>query len=236
MWKRPRETSLSNEARQAARIAELTRSRRAIADAYEIERQRIERDLHDGAQQYIVAAAMKLGEASLDATGEQKELIDAARQHLTDGLAALRETVRGISPHILHERGLIAAVDEVAATYGSHVTVRAPHALPELSPSVLAAAYFFTSEALANAAKHASGSPVSVLIIADTHLKISVVDQGEGGADFITGGGLEGMWQRLSAFGGNMELHSPTGGPTQVVAEIPLLIERGNSALPKEEK
>ncbi|WP_257202627.1 sensor histidine kinase [Corynebacterium cystitidis] len=232
MWSRKRSSRRSFEQEQAARIAELTRSRRTIADAYEVERKRIERDLHDGAQQYIVAASMKLGEASMSASPPVKELIDAARHDLTAGLEALRETVRGISPHVLHHRGLVAALDDIAAHYGPHVVVRAPHLLPELSPSVLAAGYFFATEALANVAKHAPGAEVSVLVMADRDLRISVVDQGPGGARIIDGGGLAGMVQRLQAFGGGLVLNSPVGGPTQLAASIPLLVERGHSGLP----
>lgn len=218
------------------KIAELTRSRRAIADAYEIERQRIERDLHDGTQQYIVAAAMKLGEASLSAPPQVKELIDAAHHDLNAGLASLRQTVRGIAPHVLRDRGLIAALDEVAAHYGPHVVVRAPHDLPVLAPSVLAAGYFFAAEALTNAGKHAPGAEVSVLVMADQNLRISVVDQGPGGARMVPHGGLEGMAYRLEGFGGTLSLSSPEGGPTRVVASIPLLLERGRSAMPNPEK
>lgn len=223
-----------SESGAAARIAELTRSRRAIADAYEIERRRIENDLHDGAQQYIVAASLKLGEAELQAMGcgdpELMELLAATRAHLEDGLRALRRTVHGIHPQVLRDRGLVAAVEEMAEVHGPHVVVQVPHPLPELGESVLAAAYFFCAECLTNAAKHAPGAPVSVLITADSTLNISVMDQGPGGAAF--GRGLSGMRERLAAFDGTMELHSPPGGPTTVRAHLPLMLDRGDSGLP----
>lgn len=221
------------EEQAAARIAELTASRRAIADAYEIERRRIENDLHDGAQQYIVAASMKLGEAELAAMDldnpELSESLAATRSLLEEGLRALRRTVHGIHPQVLRDRGLRAAVEEIAEGYGPHVTVICPHPLPTLDPSVLAAAYFFCSESLTNAAKFAPEAPVSVLLTSDATLNISVVDQGKGGATM--GRGLTGMKERLAAFDGTMELQSPIGGPTQITARIPLMLNRGDSGI-----
>lgn len=221
-----------HEEEQARRIAELTASRRAVADAYEIERQRIERDLHDGAQQYLVAAAIKLGEAQLDAEGQLADLLAAAKKDVDAGLEALRATVRGISPQVLHDRGLVAAVYDTAASYGPHVSVHAPHPLPTLSPSVLAAGYFYVAEMLTNAAKYAPGAKVSVLLTADESLRITVMDEGPGGARIVDGGGLAGMRERLAAFGGTMELHSPDGGPTRVRCTIPLLLDRGQPGVP----
>lgn len=225
------QTRGSKEAEHSAQIAALTRSRRAVADAYEVERQRIERDVHDGAQQYFVAAAIKLGEASLELEGTAGELVSAALDNLHQGLNALRASVRGISPQVMRERGLVAAVREVAATYGPHVSVHAPHKLPELSPSVLAAGYFFSCEALTNAAKYAPGAAVSVLLTADQNLRICVLDQGPGGAQCTPGGGLAGMQNRLLGFGGQLELISPAGGPTRVSATIPLFLERGQTGV-----
>lgn len=227
----PRRLS-SYEEEAARKIAALTASRRAIADAYEIERQRIERDLHDGTQQYLVAAAIKLGEAELDADGGVAKLISAAKQDLEQGLHSLRSTVRGIHPQVLSDRGLVAAVRDRAAAYGPHVEVYAPHPLPRLSPSVLAAGYFFTVEALTNCAKYAPGEKVSVLLTADHSLSISVVDQGAGGARIVPGHGLAGMRDRLEAFGGTLSVRSPEGGPTAVIASIPLLLNRGESGIP----
>ncbi|MDK8449482.1 sensor histidine kinase [Corynebacterium mastitidis] len=221
----------SREERQAARIAELTASRRAIADAYEVERQRIERDLHDGAQQYLVAASIKLGEAALDAEGMVLDLVRAAKGDLDAGLDSLRTIVRGVHPQVLSDHGLEAAVRDAAAGYGPHVRVRAPHPLPRLSPSVVAAGYFFAAEALTNAAKHAPGAAVSVLLSSDESLRIVVVDEGGGGATLRPGHGLWGMRERLAAFGGELTVVSPPGGPTRVACCIPLLLERGHSAL-----
>lgn len=222
---------IPHEQRQAETIARLTASRRAIADAYEIERARIERDLHDGTQQYLVAASIKLGEALLDATGTTAELIRGAKNDLDEALSALRETVHGIHPQVLSDHGLVAALSDVASTYGDHVKVFAPHPLPELSPSVLATGYFFSTESLNNAAKYAPGAPVSVLITCDEHLRISIVDQGPGGARLVPHRGLAGLEERLAAFGGSLTLTSPVGGPTQITCSIPLLLDRGTTGL-----
>lgn len=217
------------EDRTAATIAELTRSRRLVATAYERERRRIERDLHDGAQQYFVAASMLLGEARLapevtdSALGRQ---LGKAQEMIDSGLAALRETVRGIHPRVLADLGIVAAVEEAAAPY-PQVSVRCPHPLPDLDPAVLAAAYFFATECLTNCARYAPGATVSVLITAETHLRISVVDEGPGGAELVDGGGLAGMRERLLAFDGFLEVNSPIGGPTKVVGAVPLMIDRG---------
>ena len=232
MWwpKRSRaHTPAEHEA--AAAIRQLTTSRRRIAEAYEVERLRIERDLHDGAQQYFVAAAMKVGEAQLEAEGVTAHLLETAAKDLRAGLDALRHTVRGIHPRELTDRGLVAAIEAVAAQYGPHVVVRAPHPLPVIDAPVLAAGYFFTTEALTNAAKYAPGAPVSVLVTSDHTLNVVVTDQGAGGARFTPSGGMEGMRERIAAFGGAVELQSPTGGPTTVAARIPLLLYRGQSGI-----
>ncbi|MDO5068447.1 MAG: histidine kinase [Propionibacteriaceae bacterium] len=234
MWWR-RKSSESNEAEAARRIAELTDSRRVIAQAYEVERRRIERDLHDGAQQYLVAAAMKLGEAQLFPAlakdpGAAQLLRDAATA-IQEGLQALRRTIQGIHPQLLAQQGLVAALEEVAATAANRVRIVAPHPLPELSEEVLAVGYFFACEAIGNAAKYAPGAGVSVLLASDRNLLVSVVDSGPGGAGFVPGGGLVGMRERLAAVGGRLELSSPPGGPTKLSATIPLLLARGESGV-----
>ena len=211
------------------RIAELTASRREVAEAFELERRRIERDLHDGAQQYLVAALMALAEARVLDGEEASGALTRAEQLVGEGLKRLRETVHGIHPAVLADVGLGAAIEEIAAGFPTPVAIRCPHPLPVLPPAVLAAGYFFTAEALTNAAKHAAGAPVSVLIMCDTHLRISVVDQGPGGAEVRRGGGLDLMRQRVTAFDGTMEVSSPTGGPTRIAAAIPLLLMRGES-------
>ncbi len=231
-----RRRSASREQEAERRIAALTASRREVVQAYEVERRRVERDLHDGAQQYLVAAAMLLGEArSLEVATQDAELADLLRRaagQLTDGLEALRATVRGIHPATLAEQGLEAALWEVARSSGQAVRVVCPHPLPEVPEGVLVSAWFFACEAIANAAKHAPGAQVTVLLGADTDLRVSVVDTGPGGAVVEPGGGLSGLSERIAAFGGEVTVTSPAGGPTQVAASIPLLLMRGETGVP----
>ncbi|SNC74337.1 Histidine kinase [Kytococcus aerolatus] len=221
----------ANERRAERRIAALTASRREVVDAYEVERRRIERDLHDGAQQYMVAAAMLLGEARELAAAQRdpglSELLAAAQGRLAEGLDSLRATVRGIHPASLVEQGLAAALEEVAERLPGPIRVICPHPLPVIPEGVLVSAYFFACEAMANAAKHAPGAEVTVLLAADTDLRISVVDTGPGGARILPGHGLSGLAERLAAFGGEVTVASPPGGPTQVAASVPLLLRRG---------
>ena len=203
------------------------KSGKEIVHAYEIERARIERDLHDGAQQYMVAASMKLGELQLDLDGKHAELLAEARTDMAGALKALRDTVHGIHPQILTE-GLEVAVRDLARRFPG-VDVRCPHPLPTIDPAITVTAYFCVSEALTNAAKFAPDASVSVLLAADRYLRISVTDQGEGGATIRSGHGLSGIKERLAAFGGDLEVTSPRGGPTTVTASIPLLLETGES-------
>ncbi|MCA0252581.1 MAG: histidine kinase [Actinobacteria bacterium] len=223
--------SRDHEADAVRAVEELTASRRVIVDAYEIERRRIERDLHDGTQQYLVAAAMMLGEArtspSVLADAELRALLDQAQDALAKGLDALRTTVRGIHPQVLVEQGLAAALTDVAQASAAEVRIVCPHPLPRLPEGVLAASYFFACEGIANAAKYATGAPVTVLLTTDSHLRVSVVDAGPGGVVLRPGHGLAGMRERLAAFGGELTISSPLGGPTQVVAAVPLLLNRG---------
>lgn len=222
----------SNEEASARRVAELTASRRIIVEAYEVERRRIERELHDGAQQYLVAAAMKVGEARLaELPPEVAGLLDDAAVSIQAGLNALRSTIRGIHPQILSQRGLAAALEEVAANSAHSVRIVCPHPLPELPEGVLAIGYFFACEAINNAAKHAPGAQVTVLLVADQNLMVSVMDNGSGGAVITPEGGLAGLKERLAAVGGTMRLSSPLGGPTQVVATVPLLLTRGETGV-----
>lgn len=234
MWWR-RRAAENNEAATVRRIAELTDSRRAIVDAYEVERRRIERDLHDGAQQYLVAAAMKVGEAQLSpliqSDGVTRQLLVEAATAIQGGLDALRRTIRGIHPQLLAQQGLPAALEEVAGTAANPVRVVTPNPLPEMTEGVLAVGYFFACEAIGNAAKYAPGARVTVLLAADQDLLVSVVDTGPGGARLLPGHGLAGMRERLAAVGGTLTVSSPEGGPTQVAASIPLLLARGESGV-----
>lgn len=216
---------------EAQEVERLTSSRRVIVEAYEVERRRIERDLHDGAQQYLVAALLALGEAELSASvatdPQLKARLANAHDHLERAMAALRTTVRGIHPQVLVDVGLVAALEDVIGHARQDIRLRCPHPLPPLPEGVLACAYFFAVEALTNAAKYAPEARVDVLIIVGADLRISVLDRGPGGARIEPGGGLAGISERLAAFGGELRLSSPEGGPTQVVASIPLLLFLG---------
>ncbi|MDO5720860.1 MAG: histidine kinase [Actinomycetaceae bacterium] len=223
-------------------MQELTNSRRAIVDAYEIERRRIERDLHDGAQQFLVTANMKIGEATLilemsesasnsDICEEISQLLAQAQDDTDRALAALRETVTGVHPQLLSDKGLEIAVRDIAMRCPVPVEVRVPHRLPELSDGIRSAAYFLVNEALTNVVKYAPHATATVLITASSHLRISIVDTGEGGAELTPRRGLDGLRQRLGAFGGTLTVSSPPGGPTAVQASIPLLVNLGESTI-----
>lgn len=227
---------------QSKRIQELTNSRRAIVDAYEIERRRIERDLHDGAQQFLVTANMKIGEAALilqmneptptsAAIHDISTLLAQAQDDTDRALAALRETVTGVHPQLLSDKGLETAVRDIAMRCPVPVEVRVPHRLPELPDGLRSAAYFLINEAITNVVKYAPDATATVLITASSHLRISIVDTGEGGAEMTPGRGLDGLRQRLGAFGGTLTLSSPPGGPTAVQASIPLLLNLGESTI-----
>lgn len=136
----------------------------------------------------------------------------------------LRTTVSGIHPQMLADLGLHAAVTDLAQRSGLDVTVRCPHRLPDMPEEIAAVAWFFCSEAVTNIAKHAPDARVTLLLVADQDLHVSIMDTGPGGAYLREGGGLAGMRERLAAFGGTMGLASPRGGPTTVTARIPLLL------------
>ncbi|WP_424211034.1 sensor domain-containing protein [Streptomyces sp. BI20] len=216
-------------------LRELAGSRDRLAHSFEAERRRIERDLHDGAQQRLVVLGMTLGLAARELRGVERardaaELVERARAEAKEALAQLRDLVRGIHPRVLTEHGLAAALREVAARHPAPVDLRLdlPEA-PDLPERVAAAAYFAGVEALANAAKHAPGAPVRMrgaLVpgapAADPTLVVSVTDLGPGGADTTrVGGGLAGLADRLAVVGGVLTVSSPPGGPTLVRWEIP---------------
>ena len=234
----------------AEEIVQLHRSRREIVDAFEIERRRIERDLHDGAQQYLVAASMKVGEAELNlemlASSESSKncpegedsgesdtcaqiqqilgLLREAQDANDQALAALRRTVAGVHPKVLSDKGLAEAVRDVCAESPLKVDVRMPFELPKLPPGAAAAAYYLVCESLTNVAKYAPQAQVSVLVVAGSSLVVSITDNGAGGASINPGHGLAGLQARLEAFGGTLRVISPTGGPTTVRGEIPILL------------
>jgi signal transduction histidine kinase len=199
-------------------------AKRIVAAQYEA-RRRIERDLHDGAQQRLVTLALSLQVVSARAAaGGDDELagrVEDARLQLSQALAELREMARGIHPAILTQEGLEAALGFLAerAALPVRVDVRLDQRLAE---DVEATAYFVVSEALTNAAKHSSASGVAVAgRLRDGQLRIEVTDDGQGGADGRWGSGLQGLVDRLATLNGRLTVHSPAGGGTRLRAEIP---------------
>ncbi|MER7790433.1 histidine kinase [Streptomyces sp. NPDC097640] len=206
-----------------AELTEVRRSRARLVDAYEAERRRIERDLHDGAQQRLVALTMKLGLAGLDLPAGSRAAREVAEAHrmAKDALAELRELIRGVHPQVLTERGLPAAVRDV--TTRSPIPVEFDVDLERrLPPAVEAAGYFAVCEALANAARHSGAARLRVGgRLRGGVLVLEVADDGRGGADPAAGTGLTGLADRVAAVDGRMLLSSPVGGPTRLRVEIP---------------
>lgn len=212
----------SRDAAVDSRIQELGRSRMRLVDAFEAERRRIERDLHDGAQQRLVALSMTLGLARLENPGEPLGgLLAKAHAEAGTALVEIRELIRGIHPQVLTDRGLADAVDDVAdrSTVPVDVRLELPGRLPE---AVETAAYFAVSEALANIAKHSGAGRAEVCgRIAGGELVVEVRDDGAGGADFSDGTGLQGVADRISVLDGHLTVSSPVGGPTVFRVRIP---------------
>lgn len=211
------------EAELRARVADLEESRARIVTAGLAERRRLERDLHDGAQQRLVALSLQLSlarAAAADDPARAEAILDGASAELEAALAELRELARGIHPAILTDRGLPAAIDALAARSPTPVEVeRVPE--ERLPAPVEAAAYFVVSEALANLAKHAQAHAARVRVErANGHAVVQVADDGRGGAD-PAGHGLQGLADRLEALDGHLEVVSPAGQGTTIRAEIP---------------
>jgi signal transduction histidine kinase len=203
----------------AARVERLTETRAGAVDAAAAELQRIERDLHDGAQARLVALAMDLGMAE-ERFDRDPELVGEAREEAKRALAELRDLARGIRPGMLEERGLDAAIATLAARspVPAKATVEVTRRLPS---SIESAAWFVVSEALANTAKHSGAQRATVWITQrDDQLHVQVVDDGRGGAN-ARGSGLKGLAQRVAALDGSLEVNSPPGGPTVVRAVLP---------------
>ena len=208
----------------SAQIVELSRSRARIVDAYEAERRRMERDLHDGVQQRLTALIMTIGLAGLelaDGPPAARNLVTRAQGEAKQTLQELRDLVRGILPSVLVDRGLGAAV--AAAAERSPVLVQLDVDLPgRLPDTVESAAYFVVCEGLANVAKHSGATQATVVMRwAGGTLTLEVRDDGIGGARAGAAGGLVGLADRVSALGGVVHLSSPPGGPSVLRAQIP---------------
>ncbi|MBT2544724.1 sensor domain-containing protein [Streptomyces sp. ISL-44] len=218
-----------NRSRELARrVEDLAESRAGILDAADLERRRIERDLHDGAQQRLVALAMNLGIARATLTDlppEVKAVIDEAHREAKEAIEELNSLVRGLHPAVLEDRGLDAALSGIAA--------RAPFPV-ELAvdigtrpgATIEAVAYFVVSETLANVAKHARADRCRVRVERvpgrrGDLLRLTVTDDGVGGADPARGTGLVGLRKRVGSVDGTIMITSPLGGPTVITVELP---------------
>jgi len=209
----------------AARVVEVEKSRERVVDAAEAERVRIERDLHDGAQQRLVALAMDLGRAKAkfaDDPAAAAGLVDQAHAQAKEALTELRNLVRGVHPPVLTERGLDAALSGLAALCPVPVEV---HVDVPVRPraAVEAVAYFVVAEALTNVAKHSRASRAKVVV--EGHgfpgtLTVMISDDGIGGAK-ADSPGLSGLADRVSGVDGRLSVESPSGGPTIIAAELP---------------
>jgi signal transduction histidine kinase len=212
------------------RLESVTRSRADIVAATDAERRRIERDLHDGAQQRLVSLAMNLGMARArfaSAPEPVRSAIEDAHDEAVLALSELREFIRGLHPAVLNDRGLDAALSGLAARAPLPVRLRVAVSRAA-SPSIEAVAYFIVSEALTNVAKHAQATHAEVTVVRHGDiLRVAVTDDGSGGAvpagnDHAGGGtGLRGLAQRAAAVDGTLTIDSPPGGPTVIAAELP---------------
>jgi signal transduction histidine kinase len=206
-----------------AALREVTRSRARLVNAYEAERRRIERDVHDGAQPRLTSLSLQLGVARLDVPEESPAAKPLAIAHdQAKGLMVmLRQIVHGIRPQSLTDLGLTGAVRELAGEATIPITVHADFGQP-LPDIIESTAYFVVSESLSNVARHAEATQAQVrLTQADGELIVEVEDNGRGGADPARGTGLIGLADRVAAVNGRLLFASPTGGPTLVRVELP---------------
>jgi len=223
----------TSESRELRRQVEFLRqSRSAVLDTEASELHRIERDLHDGAQQRLVMLNIDLGLAAerLDTDpAAARELILEAQAQAREAQAEIRDLVRGIAPSILLDRGLVAALESVVGrgpVPTSIVSTLAPG--ERLPPATERTAYFVATEALANVAKHSGATHCEIRVSRVwAHLVIEVRDDGAGGAAVVPGGGLDGLATRIAGVDGTFSVTSPPGGPTVVRAEIPIAAAGG---------
>jgi signal transduction histidine kinase len=208
-----------------AEMSDLRDARSRIIEAADAERRRIERDLHDGAQQRLVALALTLRMAekrAAEGDAAAAELVRQAGDEAGLALKDLRDLARGIHPAILTNRGLAAALQDLAGRSSLPVEVIAAPS-ERLPDQVEAAAYFVVSECLANVDKHAQATSATVSVEAvGAHLLVCVADDGVGGAGFDDGTGLQGLEDRVGALEGTLQVESPPAGGTRVEASIPL--------------
>jgi signal transduction histidine kinase len=206
-----------------ARLEELKGSRERVIDAEQKERQRLERNLHDGAQQRLIALALDLGrlEEGLTDDPDAASRLEGARHEIALSLEELRDVARGIHPAVLSGHGLAVALESLAAR--ASVPVRLTVDVEDRPPErVEVAAYYVASESLANIGKHARASSATVDVTRrNGDVVVEVVDDGIGGADTERGSGLRGLADRVEALSGRLRVWTPRGGGTRVRAEIP---------------
>jgi signal transduction histidine kinase len=206
-----------------ARLLELKESRARVIDATDSERRRLERDLHDGAQQRLVAISLELGrlEERAESDPEMKDAIERTKREAEESLRELRELARGIHPALVTDHGLAVALEALVARAGIRVSldVDVDRRLPE---AIEVAVYYVVSECLTNVAKYAHASSTNVAVRRhDGQVVVEVTDDGVGGANTEGGSGLRGLADRVEALEGRLRVWSPAGGGTRVRAEIP---------------
>ncbi|WP_052748847.1 sensor histidine kinase [Microbacterium sp. Ag1] len=214
-----------------ANVQRLLNSRRALAESSDAERRRIERDLHDGVQQELIALGARLGMIGLEVdelaargtdTTHLLRAVDEAQLQAEHAMSTLRDTVRGIHPSVLTDYGLRAALEELAERSNIRVTLEGNPRI-RVPAAYETTAYYLVAEALTNIAKHASASSAVVGTGADgKSFIVTVSDNGTGGADERAGTGLRGLSERAEALNGRLRITSPAGGPTVLRMELPL--------------
>ncbi|MFE5502799.1 sensor histidine kinase [Amycolatopsis japonica] len=217
----PNETELL-----AQQIERLTATRAEALESHGAELRRIERDLHDGIQAQLVAVSVRLGLAARALSAEPgnpaTELVKDARTGIEDSLGNLRSIIRGIYPPILADRGLAGAVHALAGGQRIPVTVRVPDDLPRPPAAIEAAAYFVVAESLTNVTKHSTAKHAEVVVEGDGHsLRVTVHDDGQGGADTDSGSGLSGIRHRVAALDGTARIDSPVNAGTTIEVHLP---------------
>lgn len=215
----PRDAELGQQ------LTEVKQSRERLVAAFETERTRIERDLHDGPQQRLASLRLTLGMMQLDTSkgSPMAAQLEQAQEQASMALAELRDLARGVRPQVLTDHGLARALSDVGSRFTIPVEVHAP--IPRLAQNIELTAYYVATALLSNVAKHSEATRVEVQ--ASVHndlLTVSVLDDGRGGADAEEGNGLTGLADRLAVVDGRLRISSPQGGPTLVVAQIPCRI------------
>jgi signal transduction histidine kinase len=213
----PRDKELGEELR------EVRASQSRLLDSFDAERVRIERDLHDGAQQRLVSLGMTLGLMRLEVPegSEQAELLTQAETQLSTAHKELRSLIRGLNPPVLADHGLVAAIEDYAGRFPIPVTVdlRLPERLPRKLETTM---YYLINEAMTNIAKHSGAASAQVRGRYHSDLLIlDITDDGHGGVDPEAGSGVTGLADRVTALEGRMRVSSPVGGPTLLHVEVP---------------